>query len=253
MPNTVECNRNESRKNSLSEYAMRELPTPFLVMALFLYSCTTHEATRGYVSGTAQLATPSIQTEIQSNAYVITKGDQIQLSVWGYPEFTTNATVKEAGTIAIPLIGEVIAAGLTKEQFTQQIRQKLSVYIKGEMNLTVVVVGSVVQKVTVLGSVVRQESYPVLSDISLLDILSMAGGATIDSDLRHIKVIRHGEVSHPIEVDLTGYMESGNLEGIPILHPGDTVFVPKKENILRELSDYMRDLIFLFGFFGVFR
>lgn len=193
-----------------------------------------------------------IQAETQSDNYVIRQGDQIQFSVWNYPEFNTTALVKETGTLTIPLLGEMAAVGVTKEQFSDQLRQKLSEYIQGEIKLTISITSTVIQKVAVLGAVTKQDSYPLTADVSLLEILSTAGGTTPDSDLRHIKILRSGISHQPIEVDLTSYIENGNIESIPMVRPGDTVFIPKKANIIREMSDFMRDAIFIFGFFRVF-
>jgi len=176
----------------------------------------------------------------------------MQISVWGYPEYNATGNVKEGGSIAVPLIGELPAAGLTKEQFSDRLRQKLAEYIQGEVKLTVTVSSGVAQKVAVLGAVSRQETYAILNDVSILEILSTAGGTTPESDLRHIKILRRGATREPVEVDLTSYIENGNIEALPLIRPGDTVFVPKKGNVVRELSDFMRDAIFIFGFFRVF-
>jgi polysaccharide export outer membrane protein len=194
----------------------------------------------------------SLQTEIKSDNYVIRQGDQIQLNVWGYPEFNTTGSVKENGNIAIALLGDLNATGLTKEQFTDIVRTRLSEYIQGEIKLTLSVVTSVAQKVTVLGYVTRQENIPISSEMSLLEVLSAAGGTTPESDIRRIKIIRFGESQNPIEVDLTWYIENGNLDAAPMVRPGDTVFIPKSENVIRELSDFLRDVFLLFGFFRIF-
>jgi len=194
----------------------------------------------------------SIQVEAQSDNYIIRQADQIKLSVWSYPEFNTDAPVKETGAITVPLVGEIVAAGLTKEQFTEQMRLKLAEFIQGEVKLTVSVQSTVAQKVAVLGAVSKQENYPVTTDVTLLEMLSMAGGTTPESDLRHVKILRSGTNRQPIEIDLTWYIENGNIESIPIIRPGDTIFIPKKNNVIRELSDFMRDAIFIFGFFRVF-
>ncbi|MBI1806202.1 MAG: polysaccharide biosynthesis/export family protein [Ignavibacteria bacterium] len=225
----------------------------FGLAACYLNGCSSsEEIAKGNLTQIIRSGSRSVQMEAQADNYVIRQGDQIQLSVWGYPEFNVTTSVRETGTIPVPLIGEVNAAGLTKEQFTEQLRQKLSEYIQGEVKLTATVVSTVAQKVAVLGAVSKQENYPVTSDVSLIEILSTAGGTTPESDLRHIKILRSGTNRQPIEIDLTWYMENGNIESIPMIRPGDTVFVPKKGNIIRELSDFMRDAIFIFGFFRVF-
>ena len=118
------------------------------------------------------------------------------------------------------------------------------------MKLTVTITSTLTQKVAVLGEVTKQQNYPLTTDATLIEVLSAAGGTTVDSDLRHVKILRRMK-RQPIDVDLTWYMENGNLDAIPIVHPGDTIFVPKKENIIRELSDFMREPIFIFGFFRI--
>jgi polysaccharide export outer membrane protein len=184
---------------------------------------------------------------------VIKKGDQIQLSVWGYPEFATSSQVKETGTIAVPLVGEVIVAGLTQDQVSELLRHKLSEYVKGEVILTINVVSATSQKVTVFGAVARPQGYPVTGEVSLLDILTTAGGLSSESDLQNVRIWHANENNRVEEVNLSSYLESGSIDEMPMLYPGDTVFVPRRENFVREIAEYLRDLIYVFGFFGVFR
>lgn len=223
-----------------------------LILAAIIGGCSSDRLTRETSVQTSRSQARSLQTEIKSDSYVIRQGDQIQLNVWGYPEFNTNGSVKESGSIAIALIGDLNAAGLTKEQFTEIVRTKLSEYIQGEIKLTLSVVTSVAQKVTVLGYVTRQENIPISTEMPLLEVLSAAGGTTPESDIRRIKIIRFGEAQNPLEVDLTWYIENGNLDAAPMIRPGDTVYIPKRENVIRELSDFLRDVFLLFGFFRIF-
>jgi polysaccharide export outer membrane protein len=219
---------------------------------LFLAGCGSNDIAKENVTQIIRSGSRPIQVEAQSDNYVIRQGDQMQISVWAYPEFNTQTAVKELGQISVPLVGDMTAAGLTKDQFTQQLTKKLADYIQGEIKVTVTIVSTTPQKVTVLGEVSRQENYPLTTDATLIEVLSTAGGTTPESDLRNIKILRSGLNRQPIEVDLTWYMENGNIESIPVIRPGDTVFVPKRSNIIRELSDFMRDAIFIFGFFRVF-
>lgn len=222
------------------------------VGALFLFGCGPDEVTKENLTQIVRSGSRPIQVEAQSDNYVIRIGDQIQISVWDYAEFNTQTVVRELGTIAVPHVGEMQAAGFTKQQFTDELVKKLSNYIRGEVRLTVTIISATPQKVTVMGEVTRQENYPLTNDATLLEVLSAAGGTTNDSDIRNIKILRAGQNRTPIEVDLSWYIENGNVESIPIVRPGDTIFVPKKANVIRELSDFMRDAIFIFGFFRVF-
>jgi polysaccharide export outer membrane protein len=179
----------------------------------------------------------------------IQPGDQIQVSVWGYPEFATTATVNEEGTIVVPLVGEIQAARLTKEQFTGNLKSRLTKYIKEEPRITVSVVSIAGTKVSVMGAVNKQDNYPVMGEVSLVEILSSAGGATPAADLSHVKIYRNGVSRNSIDVDLTKHMELGDMESLPRVRPGDTVFVPLQENLVRGLSDFVRDALVVFGFF----
>jgi polysaccharide export outer membrane protein len=232
---------------------VKDLPIlSVLMLALIFSSCATREATKEPRTRVSGPGVPGFQAESRS-IYLIKRGDQIQLSVWGYPEFATTTLVKETGTIAVPLVGEVNAAGFTRDQFSELMRQKLSEYVKGEVRLTINIVSTTSQKINVFGSVVRPQSYPVTSDVSLLDILTGAGGLTPESDLENVKIWYAGETNQVVEVNVNSYLETGNIDKIPIVHPGDTVFVPKRENVVRDVAEYLRDLIYVFGFFSVFR
>jgi polysaccharide export outer membrane protein len=224
-----------------------------LVFFLMIVGCSpSEEMAKDNLTQIIRSGSRSMQVEAQSSGYVIRQADQVQIAVWGYPEFNCQGPVKENGAVTIPLLGEVVAAGLTKEQFTDQMKQKLSVYIQGEIQLSATITSAIPQKIAVLGAVTNQNNYPITTDVTLIEVLSAAGGTTIDSDLRHIRIIRNGLSDQPIDVDLTAYIENGNIEAIPMVRPGDTVFVPRKSNVIRELSDFMRDAIFIFGFFRIF-
>jgi polysaccharide export outer membrane protein len=225
----------------------------FWILAFLIAGCSSStEISKANLNQIIRTESKPIQTEALASNYVIRQGDQIQISVWGYPEFTTQGFVKETGAFTVPLVGEVVAAGLTKEQLSEQLKQKLAVYIHGDMQLNVAVISILLPKVAVLGAVAKQDNYTITNDVTMIEILSTAGGATVESDLRHIKILRSGKNEKPIEVDLIAYFENGNMETIPMVRPGDTVFVPKKSNVIRELSDFMRDAIFILGFFRIY-
>ena len=85
-----------------------------------------------------------------------------------------------------------------------------------------------------------------------MEILSAAGGPTTESDLEHVKIFPMGNDNYPVEVNLEWYIENGQVQRLPMIKPGDTIYVPKKENVVRDFSDFARDVIVLFGFFRLF-
>ena len=217
---------------------------------LLLSSCGSSEATRGGY-GRTQGTSPISSMAMPVDTSYIMIGDSVSLSVWGYPDFSTRTNVKSTGTISIPLIGEQAAAGLKKDQLTQELRAKLAEYIKGEVRISLDVERPS-PRIIVLGMVARPGSFLATSDAPLLEVLAEVGGWTEQSDLRYIQINRQwvtGTDPSALLVDLEWYLDHGYTHGIPVVRPGDVVIVPRKENIVRDVSDFLRDAFILLGVF----
>lgn len=182
----------------------------------------------------------------QGPDYVINKGDQLQVTVWGYSEFTTTATVKDNGMFQMSLIGDVKAAGLTREEFRAALEKRLAEYIQGEIKITISVLSSVGQRVTILGAVIRPENYPISVETNLLELISMAGGYTPEARLNRIRIFHKDKNLPPTEVDLEAFLERSDIENIPKVKPGEIVFVPRQQNVVRDFGEFFRDVAFLF-------
>ncbi len=185
----------------------------------------------------------------QGGDYIIGKGDQLLITVWGYPEVTTTQTVKDNGAVSMPLIGDVDAAGLTKDEFIRSLQKRLAEYLQGELKITIAILSSVGQRVTVLGAVTRPDNYPIATEINLLELVSMAGGTLADARLNRIKIFHKDKQQPPTEVDLESYIERSDIEGIPKVRAGDIVFVPRQQNFVKEFGEFFRDVAFLFTLF----
>jgi polysaccharide biosynthesis/export protein len=225
-----------------------------LIVVLLALGCSA-DATKESTSYRVPSREAPVPVPTQPESKSILVGDSVAFSVWGYPEFATRAVVKETGTISVPLAGEVLAAGYSRDEFAAYLKQRLAEFIKGEIKLLLEVTHPV-PRITVLGAVSRQGSYPTKADIPLLEVLSNAGGWTEKSDLRYVRISRQSTQSTEggtIEVNLESYLDSGNMRSLPVVHPGDVVFIPEKENVVREVSEFLRDAFILLGFFNVFK
>lgn len=185
----------------------------------------------------------------QGGDYVIGKGDQLLITVWGYNEFTTTQTVKDNGALTMQLIGDVEAAGLTKDEFIGSLKKRLAEYIQGEIRITIAVLSSVGQRVTVLGAVGRPDSYPIATEINLLELVSLAGGPAQDARLNRIKIFHRDKLQPPTEVDLESYIERSDIENMPKVRAGDIVFVPRQQNFVKEFGEFFGGIAFLFTLF----
>ncbi len=227
-----------------------------IILELLLSSCGSDQVTREQARFSATRE-ESRHADTESSAYIIQKGDQVQMAVLGYPEFSATVPVKETGAITVPFVGEVQAVGLTRDQLSKQITAKLSDYVKNSVFLNITVTTG--QKVVVLGSVVTQGSYSITTPVSLFQVLALAGGASGEADLRRVKIFHSPETSNPQEVDLTNYVANNvpgaevTKEAVPQVRPGDMVYVPKEENVVRDFAGLLRDVLALFYMFALVR
>ena len=56
-------------------------------------------------------------------------GDAVLVNVWRNP-ISGNVTIRPDGKLSSPLVGDVVAAGLTPEQLSKLIRDKISIYVR---------------------------------------------------------------------------------------------------------------------------
>lgn len=186
------------------------------------------------------------------SSYTIKIGDEIEISVWEESDFNTTTTVSNMGTVVVPLIGEIKAAGKTQNQLKNDLRQHLSKYIKGEINLTVAIRSTDSMLVSVLGMVIKPDNYPVVEGTSIFKILSMAGGTTEQADMKNVRIYRESNNPGYTELNLDEILENGEIKSAAKVYPGDVVYVPpnqNQENMVREVTAYLRDVVILFGIF----
>ena len=225
---------------------------PFIILVLIMAQACT--ATRDLPSDSPPQTTNDVSlAAAEADHYVIRPGDEIEILVWEQPSFNTLTTVSRLGTIAMPLVGEVKVAGLTQEQLKRDLESKLAEFIRGEMNLTISIRNIDTLIVSVLGMVASPDNYPVVDQTSIFRIISTAGGTIEDANLKKVKLYRHTGPEDYITIDLLEYLDSGQMNSPELLvRPGDIVYVPRKENVVREMSEFLRDVIILFGIFRVF-
>lgn len=198
--------------------------------------------------------TTTTQLKSEDSSYKIRPGDEIEILVWEQPSFNTLTTVSRMGTIAIPLLGEINVAGLTQDELERDLERQLEEYVRGEILLTVAIRNTDSLIVSVIGMVSSPDNYSVADQISIFRILATAGGHTDMADLSKVKLYRQNNPESYVQLDLLDYLETGRMNSEELMvRPGDIVYVPRKENVVREMSEFLRDVVVLFGIFRVFR
>ncbi|RKX29984.1 MAG: hypothetical protein DRP47_00345 [Candidatus Zixiibacteriota bacterium] len=165
---------------------------------------------------------PSIDIA-SANDYVLGPGDNIIIYLWGRVEREYNLTIDREGKVFLPKAGDLVAWGITLEQFTDRVRDRLST-VYSEFDLTVSLGKIRSMRIYVTGEVIRPGAYTVPSLTSVLNVLFTAGGPNQRGSLRNIKVMRSG---NPVaEIDLYDFLLKGDNSNDIRLQTGDAVFVP---------------------------
>ena len=94
--------------------------------------------------------------------YVIGADDVLSIVYWKDKDMSADAQVRPDGRIALPLINEVQAAGLTPEQLREKITEESKKYME-DANITVVVRQINSRKVFITGEVNKPGPYPLTS------------------------------------------------------------------------------------------
>lgn len=225
-----------------------------ITLIIFFQGCIHTETVQNKEEMQQQMMASALESNIVpvNDSYRVQTGDEIEILVWEHPNFNTQTTVSSLGTISIPLIGEMNVSGLTQPDLYNLIQHELSQYLKGEINLTVYIRSSENLLVSIFGLVRNPNNYPLVEETSLFEIISSAGGTTENANIRNIKIYRKNGHPNFIDVDLTQHLESGNMSSESLLvYPGDIVYVPQKNNAVREMGDFLRDVVLLFGIFSI--
>lgn len=221
-----------------------------LALALLLSGCGSSNQLQE--ESARQQSTNEPTTTIQDDDYKIRPGDEIEILVWEQPNFNTNTVVSSNGSIAIPLVGEVEVSGLTQEELKNVLIDRMSEYIRDDINLTLSIRSTDRMLVSVFGMVESPDNYPIVDETSIFKMLSVAGGPSDDANIRRVKIYRKNGNPNYETIDLTHYLDSGQMDSAAMVRPGDVVYVPRRDNIVREMSEFLRDVVLLFGIFRVF-
>ncbi|MBD1390766.1 SLBB domain-containing protein [Neiella sp. HB171785] len=84
--------------------------------------------------------------------------------------------------------------------------------------------------IKVFGEVFKPGSFSYRPTASLVDMLMRAGGVTRYASVEQIRVIISGQ---PMLFNLTQYLDSGDVNLMPTLQPGTTIFVPKQQEEIK--------------------
>jgi polysaccharide export outer membrane protein len=149
--------------------------------------------------------------------YVLGPGDQVRIITFGEEQLTGEFGVDASGDIALPLVGNVHAAGLTPHQLTSSITDAL---LKSKLyqNPSVSVEVVAYRPVFILGEVTKPGQYPYQPGMSVVTAVAVAGGFTYRAKTDRFTIVRS--------------VPNGTVEGSAVretlVQPGDVITVAER-------------------------
>lgn len=172
----------------------------------------------------------------QNADYVLGPGDTIEILLFGDPDLSRTVTIKPDGTIALPLVGEVKASGITTSQLAAHLVKLYSKYKKAP-SITVVVREFRVDRMYILGQVSRPGEYQIRPGLGILELLASAGGPTNRADLAKAVIIRGGKET--IQLDLLTALAKSKSPDVQVM-AGDVLFLPETDRRMVVLGQVNR-------------
>ena len=162
----------------------------------------------------------------QTESLLIGPGDELRVEVFDTPEMSQRVRVTDAGEVPLMFIGNVKVATLTPGEAARAIEGTLkSKQLMTHPQVTVSVAEYATQQVSVMGQVKNPGVFYITAPVSVINLLSNAGGLTDAAD-RNITIQRHGDSQRTVKYFFSNNSDDA-LQTSVMVYPGDIVIVPK--------------------------
>ena len=170
---------------------------------------------------------PPDTVPVSDGDYLIGPEDLIEVNVFELPELKTTTRVLGDGTVSLPLLGVVQAAGLTNTGFEARLRDLLAERYLLDPQVSVRISEFRSKQVSVIGAVNKPGIYQMIGPRTVLQVISEAGGLTKEAGTK-ILILRKTESggAERLVLDLEDLVVRGNPELNLSLAPGDVVNIP---------------------------
>ena len=193
----------------------------FSVMILCLVLATLPSALPGQATDSNQ-EPPEV-----SEDFIIGLEDILTIKVWKEPELSAEEViVRPDGKISLPLVGDILASGLTTKQLQERITEELKNFV-ATPTVSVVIARIASLTVSVQGQVAKPGVYYLGSPMTVLELLARAGGLSEYADKKNIAIIRkvEGQTKY-FKFNYKDVSKGKKLQQNIVLENGDSIIVP---------------------------
>jgi protein involved in polysaccharide export with SLBB domain len=146
-----------------------------------------------------------------------------------------NVLIEAAGTVHVPLAGDIEVRGLGLVQAEQKLKEALKRY-DSLIHVTVTINALDGHKITVVGAVRTPGVVPLPPAARVADVIMLAGGTIVNlvngqlvsgSDLRTAKLIRDAQ---NVPIDFEKAMGGDPIHNV-FMHAGDQIYIPSERGL----------------------
>lgn len=149
----------------------------------------------------------------EPSGYRLGSGDEVRVTVFNHTDLSGQFTVSGEGMIALPLVGDIKAGGMTPQEVEQQVKAALEPDFLKNASVNVDVLNY--RPFYILGEVNKPGSYPYVSGMRVVNAVALSGGYTVRASQGKIFIERGGQRKVPADPQTQ-------------VLPGDIVHVPER-------------------------
>ena len=182
----------------------------------------------GALAGCAGRVPRPIDLPAPQEVTTLGPGDVFELHIVGEEKLPTQFTVSPDGSADLPYVKRIAAGGLEPQQLAEQVRAKLiEMQILVDPSVSVSLKDLNSKRIEILGEVQKPGSLPMVSGMTLLRAISLAGGFSAMANHGKVMIrrrIKGGTKAATVSVD--DIME--NRIPDPLLQAGDSIDIAQR-------------------------
>ncbi len=173
-------------------------------------------AAPGAVLPTQATTQPATPPAPDADGYILGINDRVRILVFGEEQLSGEFLIDSTGRVAMPYIGEVQAAGLSRRAFEDLLERRMAEEkILLDPRVSVDLLNF--RPFYILGEVTRPGEYPSSSNLNVFNAVATAGGFTTLANQTRVMIKRAGEQTE----------REYSLMSPVTVNPGDTIRVIK--------------------------
>lgn len=209
---------------------------PLLTLLLFFFATLNLLASESAVTPPTGGSRPASGT-VTSPAYTLTNTDRVSITVFQEDELSRIARIDSQGRVNLPLVGEIVIAGLQVNEAQRTIENAYrEARLLRNPRVTITVEEYASREVSIQGQVRAPGRYPlpIESSMTILELVTRAGGFTDTArgnSVRVTRILTDGtKTSFEVDVDslIKGKRGANVQDNSLVLMPGDIIFVPER-------------------------